>query len=349
MDARDVRAVRAAIDKGTFAPAYYLHGDDEQRKDTLMRELIAGVVDSAMRDFNLDSMRGGEVDVERLESMLHTPPMMAARRCVVVRDTGSLKKEARTSLEKYLEHPSRDTVLILVALAGTKEEKPFATLAVPVAVAPLGERELAEWLVQQAHELHQVTLTADGAATLIELVGNASVQLTQELDKLASHSGGRPVDAEAVRSLVGERQGETLGDLLDRVAARELPAALALVEPILALPKNNAVSVIMALTVQTLAMQWGHLARTRGLPVHQLEREYFGLLKETGAFPMRPWGEATKCWSKHLGRWNGPALSAAVRALQQADQASKDTRLSSDVQLLSTLLCAMCAPVSRAA
>jgi DNA polymerase-3 subunit delta len=349
MESKELRALRAAIEKGSFAPAYYLYGDDEYRKDVLVRDLVSAAVDATMRDFNLDTMRGGEVEVERLESMLHTPPMMATRRAVVVRDTDGLKKDARASLEKYLKRPSPDTVLVLVALAGTKEEKGFATSATAVQVAPLGDDELAAWLVEQARALHQVVLAPEAAALLVERVGNHSVQLTQELDKLASHAGGAPVDVAAIRELVGERQGESLGDLLDRVAARDLPGALALVEPILAQPRNNAVSVIMALTVQALAMSWGQQARARGLPAHQLEREYFGLLKETGAFPMSPWGEAAKRWAKHLGRWDASALGAALRALQQADQSSKDTRLSSDAQLLSTLLCAMCAPASRAA
>jgi DNA polymerase-3 subunit delta len=238
METKELRVLRTAIQKGTFAPAYYFHGDDEHRKDLLLRELIGAAVEPAMRDFNLDQMRGGEVDVERMESLLQTPPMMATRRAVVIRDTGALKKDARGSLEKYLERPSPDTILVLVALAGTKEEKPFLTLASPVPVAPLGAKDLAEWLVVEAARDHQIVLTPDGAATLIELVGNDSVQLAQELDKLASHAQGTAVDGDAVRALVGERHGESLGHLLDLVAARDLPAALVLVERNLALPRT---------------------------------------------------------------------------------------------------------------
>jgi DNA polymerase-3 subunit delta len=105
----------------------------------------------------------------------------------------------------------------------------------------------------------------------------------------------------------------------------------------------------MALSVQVLAMTWGRLARSRGLPAHQLEREYFTLLKETGAFPMRPWGEAVKCWASNLGRWDAASLTHATSELRRADMSAKDTRLSSDEQLLSNLICSLCAPSAKAA
>ncbi len=102
---------------------------------------------------------------------------------------------------------------------------------------------------------------------------------------------------------------------------------------------------------QTLALSWGFHARERGLPAHSLEREYIALLKQTGAFPMRQWGEAARAWTKYLPRWDRASLAQAMRALRQADLGAKDTRISSDEQLLSNLLCAMCTPpsTSRAA
>lgn len=323
-----------------FAPAYYLTGDDEHRKDALVRQVIDAAVDAPMREFNLDIVRGGEADVQRLDSMLQTLPMLASRRVVVVRDTGSLRKDVRALLEKYLESPSPDTVLLLVALAGTKEEKEFARATQVALPAPTGEG-FDTWVIEHVRDVHGTSITSGAVKLLEENVGYDTVLLVSEIDKLVSYAGGKPIDEDAVGKVIGVRRGTTLINLLNAVAARDAALALELVDGVLSQPKNNAVYVIMALTVQTLAMTWGHHARGRA--------DYFALLKETRAAPMRPWGDASQCWASNQSRWSGASLHTALRALREADQAAKDTRVASDEQLVATLICAMCAEPSRAA
>ena len=252
MDALPLRELRAAMQGGPFAPVYYLHGEDEYRKDELLRSLTHALVEPATRDFNLDVFRGAETNPEQLESLLHTPPMMATRRVVVVRDTGALKKDARATLERYLDRPSPDSVLVLVALAGTKEERALSGRAVAVPVQPLNGAELERWVMEHVVTVHANTLAPDAATALLEAVGNDTVQLAAELDKLASYAQGRPIDRAAVDAVVGTRDGSSLSDLLDAVAARDLATALGHIEGVLGQPKGNAVTVIMALTVQTL-------------------------------------------------------------------------------------------------
>jgi DNA polymerase-3 subunit delta len=340
MGATSLQAFQKALAAGKLAPAYYLSGDDEHRKDALVRQVIESAIDPAMREFNVDMVRGADADAERLEPMLQTLPMLASRRVVVVRDTGSLRKDARSYIEKYLESPAPDTVLLLVALAGTKEEKEFQN-ATQLSLAPPTGEGFSVWVMEHVRDVHGTSITSDAAHLLEQSVGRDTVLLASELDKLVSYSGGKPIDELAVAEVTGIRRGKTVSDLLDAVAARDAGAALGLIGEVLSQPKNNAVTVIMALTVQTLALAWGHYARGRA--------DYYSLLKETGAFPMRPWGEAVKCWSANQSRWSGPALHAALRALREADQAAKDTRVASDEQLVATLVCAMCAEPSRAA
>jgi hypothetical protein len=66
------------------------------------------------------------------------------------------------------------------------------------------------------------------------------------------------------------------------------------------------------------------------------------LLKETGAFPGRPWGEAVNAWSRYSERWSASQLDAALSALLLADEAFKETKVSSDEQLLTSLILALC-------
>ena len=67
---------------------YDMQFDEASRKGQALGELVDAAVDPATRDFNLDVCAAGELDAETLGSLLGTPPMMAERRAVVVRERG---------------------------------------------------------------------------------------------------------------------------------------------------------------------------------------------------------------------------------------------------------------------
>src|SRR4029079_7806189 len=106
------KALHAALKKREFDPVYYFHGDDDFLKDLRIRELVDAAIDPATRDFNLEQRRGTEADAETLDSLLSTPPMLAERRVIVVKEVDKLKKDARMLLDAYLKRPASDTVLI---------------------------------------------------------------------------------------------------------------------------------------------------------------------------------------------------------------------------------------------
>ena len=118
--------------------------------------------------------------------------------------------------------------------------------------------------------------------------------------------------------------------------------ALALIPGVLQQPKTSAVSIVMNLTTQTIAMGYGVAALATGTPQRALFNEYMALLKESGAFPGRPWGDAVKAWTRHTDRWTASEIDSALAALLEADAALKETKLSSDEQILTSLVLALC-------
>jgi len=343
------RALHAALKSRVFDPVYLLYGEDEFRKDAAVRELVAAAVDPATRDFNLELSRGGELSVESLESLLGTPPMLAERRVVVVRDVDKLKKDARTLLGRYLARPAPDLLLVLVAPAGAKPDKELTQRGVAVEFEPLTGDRLPRWVTYHVEHALGRGISPEAVTLLIEAVGPDLTQLALELEKLASYASD-VIDERAVSEVVGVRRGESLGDLLDAVAAKAAATALALLPGVLQQPKTTAVSIVMNLTTQTLALAYGVASRDRGTPTRALFNEYMTLLRESGAFPGRPWGEAVASWAKHTERWSAAELDAALEALLQTDTALKETRLSSPEQLLTTLVLRLCsADTSRRA
>ena len=135
------KALHSALKKRVFDPVYYLFGEDDFLKEQATRDLIEAAVDPATRDFNLELRRAGELDAEALDALLSTPPMLAERRVVVLRDVDKMKKSVRTLLDRYLARPAHDTVLVLVAPSGAKSDKTLSDRTTAVEYAPLFQRQ----------------------------------------------------------------------------------------------------------------------------------------------------------------------------------------------------------------
>lgn len=337
-----MKALKSALDTGQFDPVYLFHGSDDFLKEDKVRAVIARATDPSTRDFNLDLLRGTECDLAQLVAALEALPLLSERRVVVLRDPGALKKPARDRLERHLAAPMRDTVLVLVVPAGTKPDPSLTGAASAVEFKPLSEDDLLKWIAHQAESVCQIEIALEAAALLAAYGGNDLALLAGELQKLAAYTNGGRIGREAVEAVTGVRPGHTMGDLLDRAAARDTMGAVALVEEVLAQPKASAVVLVMALGTQALAIGWGLAARARGLSASRLESEYYGLLKEAGnAYPGRPWGEAVKCWARSIPKWSAADIDRALRHLLAADAALKDTRVSSEPQIVTSLLLAI--------
>jgi DNA polymerase-3 subunit delta len=342
------RTLKQAIEKRSFEGVYYFHGENDFLKEESSKQLIGAVVDPATRDFNLEVRRAGDVDASTIATILSTPPMMAERRMVVLRDVAALKKDARAELDRYLAKPSSDTVLLLIASAGaTKADTALEQAATAIDFAQLNDNQLGQWIEHQVSR-GGGTITEGATRLLAGAVGNDLPQLAMEIDKLLSFAGAGAIDEDAVASAVGVRKGETLADLLDRVAVRDGVGALELLPQILEQPKINPVFLVMVLTVNMMATDWGKAKRDEGMSVGVISREYYNLLKETGAtLTGRPWSEAISSWTRAFNHWTPRQLEAAMEALLKADIALKESKISSEAQIVSSLILTMCGSAAQ--
>lgn len=342
----DTKALRDALKTGTLAPVYYFHGDDDYLKDEEVRRVLDTVVDVATRDFNLEVLRGGDVDAETLGTALNTLPMMAERRAVVVRDVQALKKDARASLDRYLKRPASDLVLLLVSPASAKVDKSLLALSTSIEFKPLTGDRVPRWIAYYVDHDLRTTITEGAIALLQDAVGSDLTRLKLELDKLASFTDAGPINEAAVTAVVGVRAGETIGDFLDAVARRDAAQALAMLPIVMQQPKGDAVPLISALTAQTLGVGWAQAARDRGTSDGKLSADLFNFLKETGVYPWRAWGEFVGACVRASALWSPRAIDDALDALLTADASIKGSRVSSDDQLMSTLVLALCGAAS---
>jgi DNA polymerase-3 subunit delta len=330
-----MRALSAAIKEKKFSPAYYLSGEDEYRKDDALRALLDAAVDPATRDFNLDQRKGAELDGETLASLLGSPPMMAERRVVVIREAEGLKKDARAALEKYLAAPAHDVLLVMTAGADEKKDLDLPNVEA-IEIRPHTGAELPKWIAARAERLG-ARISPAAVELLQDAVGTDAGQLAIEIDKLAAYASGREIDEAAVTAVVGVRREETLAHLLDAVAARDVTLALSVLPGVMQQPKVSGVFIVMTLTTQMLAFA---IAQSRGGRAN-----FYDILKSGSSnVAGRSWGDASNAWSRHVSRWTLPELDHALSVLLQADFALKSSRVSSEEQVIASTILAMCNP-----
>lgn len=351
MSASSLKTLHNALKRRAFDGAYYISGDDDYQKDDAVRQLIEAVLEPGSRDFNLDVRRAADLDAETLGVLLSTPPMMAERRVIVVRDAGALRKDARKVLDEYLQRPAQDLVLLLTQAAGSKADPAFSASTTQLQFDPLTGDRIPKWIAHYATAQLKVGISGPAIELLQAAVGSDLHQLAGELDKLASYvaGSGEEIGEDAVGAVVGVRRGETQADLLDAVADCNVTRALELIPHVLAQPKTTGVSIVMSLTTQMLAISWGRAKLDEGLSRARLSQEYFDLLRETGAYTGRPWGSATSIWTRSAERWSREALDHALDALLDADIALKESKVSSDEQLLATVVLSLCAADAKSA
>src|SRR3954469_21904924 len=116
MPAQSMDNLLRSLNKGDLALAYYFHGPEDVLKDDAVRTLLDKALDPTLRDFNYDQRSAAQLDAEDVDALCNTLPMLADRRVVLVRDVESWKRKtkARTQILKYLDQPSKATIVVLM-------------------------------------------------------------------------------------------------------------------------------------------------------------------------------------------------------------------------------------------
>jgi DNA polymerase-3 subunit delta len=340
MAALTFEAVYRALKRGEIAPVYYLSGEADILKDELATAIIRGAVDDASRDFNLDVRAAGDLDGEALHSLVETPPMLAARRAVVVKGLEQWRANAAVwqVLFRYLEHPSPTTVLVLIHGAG---EKPMAQLTSGgqhVQLDTLSPELLRRWVISRA-EKGQITLAPDAVDHLITAVGNDLWALAMEIEKLAACvTPGETVSVGQVSELAGVHRGETLVDWVEAVLRRDLVTAISLLDIVLPQPGVSGVRMATALGTALLGSRLARSMADAGAAPRDIVDQVFRHLRQNRPQGVGLWSDEAKRWARAATVWSGPELDAALAALYEADRSLKSSTLSDERGVLAGLL-----------
>ncbi len=188
-------------------PAYLVNGEDQLKRETVMKRMRSRLEKLGDLDFNCDIFDGKEAQASDITAACNTMPFGIEKRLVIVNNADAMKKADAEVLVEYLKSPADFTVLMLIANKLAKNTRLYK------AASALGAKAVIDCAPRKAYELpaqvramapaHGIAMTDAAAKLLVELVGEDTVHLDAELKKIAlAHTGTQPVGPEEVSRLV---------------------------------------------------------------------------------------------------------------------------------------------------
>ncbi len=202
--------------------------------------------------------RGGET------SDLATPSLFGERRGLLVTDAKRLPEEAMAELRDYLAGPDPEAPLVLLAVVGERAKAPAALVKLVQGVGEVHEirvqrRDLPGWLRQRA-KAKGLPLAPEGAAALVERLGEAPAALEQALDQLATAFPGERITADVVARQFRGLGDQHVWDLCDKAFSRDLGGSMRSLRTLMAGREDPL------LVLGGIASRLRDLLRVRSLP-----------------------------------------------------------------------------------
>jgi DNA polymerase-3 subunit delta len=309
-------------------PVYLITGGDRPKIQRALRRLRDRIGEEAT-----ELLSAHEVTGEDAVGACNSLGLLGGGgRLVVVEDVDRWKAADTKAIAAYLVSPAPETVLALVA-AELKKDSALAKACAKtgdVLVYDVVKRRLSEWVTKQFAD-RKVSIDAEAARLLIEIVGEDPEELASEIDKIATWSGGEPVGTREIELLAAGCAEVPGYELTDAWGRRDLAAALAACQTLLERsgdPVSRTVPMLIGMLV-------AHVGRVRDCQAFAEEgltaREAASRLKRHPFYVEKLFAQA---------RNYGPdELREAVVRLAELDHAVKGgSRLAVDLELERALI-----------
>ncbi len=306
-------------------PVYLFTGSDRPKHLRALRRLRSRFDPEAVEQLSAESAKGA--DAVAACNALGLFGGAGGGRLVVVHGVEAWKRDDVDAVAGYLGDPVEGAVLALVA------EEPLRGSTLPALCEKKGR--VLSYEVPKASNLHTwarselkrlgVSADADAARALVELVGDDTIALSSELEKIAAWAGGEPVGRREVEELATPGREAAAWALTDAWGARDLPTLLEAYE--LALEKKEAFLLAVALA--------SHVGKVRA--AQALAEEGLGAREVASRLKMKDF-PARKAL-QHAERYSRAELDSALVRLAELDAAIKGgSRLSAELELLRALI-----------
>lgn len=235
------KELRADLKEG-LRPLYVLYGEESYLTAHYADVIAKAAVAEDMGGFNMVKFEGDTASVDQIEEAIDALPLMADRKCVVVRDLDITVEDTAERLMPLFEQPSDTTVTVLMYMQlqpqVTKNAKWKALLEVAqkngavVKFTKKTSTELAAALCARAAR-NNCVLSSANAALLVQQVGEDMLLLGNELDKLAALADDGEITAALIQHAATKNLEAKVYDLSNAILRHRADEAYVILSTLL--------------------------------------------------------------------------------------------------------------------
>lgn len=229
-------------------------GDDRVGIEEAVAAITAGL-NPAVAAPNLTRFDGATVDLQELAMAGRSLPFLGSLRVVVVDRLGERMKaagrDAAAGLLEALRQMPPTTELVVVEPEWAKQPETHPLFAAAREGGEVrsftlsGQGDALVWIGRQATALG-VAISRDAAAELHRRVGDDSLRLRSELEKLGAYAmDDEGIEAQHVRELVTASTESSVFDLVDAIGRKQAARALGLLQDLLRQAEPAPVLLVM--------------------------------------------------------------------------------------------------------
>jgi DNA polymerase III subunit delta len=225
----------AAPGSDGWVPVWLVDGDDPTLIAERLHSLVDDLVGAADRSLVVEDFRGDELDLTAVADACQTPPFLADRRIVIVREIGRFATDEVAPILAYLEFPLGTTALVLGAGGGRIAPKITAAVKAggQITSTAVNGRDAPAW-VRERTRAAPIRLDAAAESLIESHLGEDVSRLTAILDVLvAAHGEGARLGPDDVEPYLGEAGAVAPWDFTDAIDRGDATAALTLLHRML--------------------------------------------------------------------------------------------------------------------
>lgn len=276
----DEEGLKKAL-KNEPAGAYLLYGAESYLTGQYAHILARHAVEDEDDVFNCQWLDGQTVTAEQVEAAAMAMPMMADRKCVLVRDMDAGAAENST-LPALVENLPDTCVLVFWQITAAPDKRKGWT-ALQKAVEQHGTvvcfdrgtaGDVARRLVNGAKR-RGCTLTMDNAYKLVEQAGNDLHLLTGELDKLSALADGGEITREMIDTAGTKNLESRVFDLSKAILQKQTARAMTILDQLFA-QREEPVAILGAMSTAYADLYRAKAASAAGMSADQMAAAFAG-------------------------------------------------------------------------
>lgn len=245
------------INQGTFAPVYFLQGEETFFIDHIISLIEKTALDESQKSFNQLVLYGKDTTLTDIIGAARRYPMMGERQVVIVKEAQEIrewsKEDKQTLVLNYLENPLASTLLVFGYKyksldKRTKLGKAMEKNSVFLNAKKMYDNKVPDW-IRGFCSSRGVKIEEQGVMMLSENIGNNLQRLANEIEKLLLNvKEGEAINAQMIQKYVGISKDYNIFELQKCLSTLNRVKALKIINYFAANPSNNP----LVLTIYSL-------------------------------------------------------------------------------------------------